>query len=268
MRKFNCLTYFFFCLSILVFSQNPPKIESISIENNEGETIEYYETEDYDDIYDENSENTIITTPSREERGALFYEQRNLDSKFKDDYKGKKYDYDRVVKQKEKTYKNPPSFNFPTGIFQFLMYFILAVIVLLVVYYILKNAGGFRFGNEKNRIKINSSDEEQLDNEEEFSHHNFEQLIQKAKNNKEYRKAIRYYYLWVLQKLTDKRLIQYNKEKTDYDYLVELGQNPIREDYSQTTYLYDYVWYGNFELNERQFGLAERIFQRTIQKIS
>lgn len=274
MREINLFFFFFLGLYAFVQAQNAAQIDSITIQNKEGGEMiirqngESYTEEEYDDYYDEVVESEPITTPLREERGELFYEQRNLDSKFKDDYQGKKYDYDRIVKQKEKTYKEPPSFKFPTGIFQFLMYTLLALIVLLVLYYIIKNAGGFSFGNEKNRIKINTTAEESIENEEDISHHNFEQLIQKAKLDKDYRKAIRFYYLWVLQKLSDKNYIKYNKDKTDYDYFLELGQRPIKEDFSQNTYLYDYVWYGKFELNEHQFTMAESIFQRTIQKIT
>ena len=204
-------------------------------------------------------------TPSKEEIGTLYYEQRNLDSDFKNNYKGEKFNYDRVVKE----YKPPsaPLFSLPTGLFQVLMYIVLGIILLLVIYFIIKNAGGFSFGSDQKKIKFDASEEQELEDTENIENNNFYQLIQKAKSDKDYRKAIRYYHLWVLQSLSDKKLIRWNKDKTDYDYYSELGETAIKEDFSNNVYVYDYIWYGKFPLNSSEFDLAESIFQRTLHKL-
>lgn len=212
---------------------------------------------------------TTNPTPSKEEIGTLYYEQRNLDSDFKNNYKGKKFDYDRIVKEKEKKYEppSPPLFSLPTGIFQVLMYLVLGIILLLVVYFIIKNAGGFSFGNDQKKIKFDASEEQETEDTENIENNNFFQLIQKAKSDKDYRKAIRYYHLWVLQALSDKKFIRWNKDKTDYDYYRELDKTALKEDFSNNVYVYDYIWYGKFPLNSNEFELAESIFQRTLNKL-
>ncbi len=206
-------------------------------------------------------------TPSKEEIGEVYFEKRNLDPEFKDNYKGKKYNYDRVVKEKE--YKPPsgPMFNLPTGLFQILMYAVLGAIVLLVIYFIIKNAGGFSFGKEGKKIRFETSDEKSLEDEENIENNDFPHLIQKAKSENDFRKAVRYYHLWVLQKLADNKLIVWNKDKTDFDYYKELGQHLIKEDFSNGMYVYDYTWYGNFQLSANEFSIAEHIFQRTLNKL-
>ena len=218
--------------------------------------------DEYTESYDEPN-----PTPSKEEIGEVYFEKRSLNPDFKDNYKGKKFDYDRVVKQKEIKPPSPPLFNFPTGLFQILMYIVLAAIVLIVIYLIIKNAGGFSFGSEKKKIKFETSDETELEDEENIANNDFLNLIKKAKSDKDFRKAIRYYHLWVLQSLADKKLIHWNKDKTDYDYFLELGQHLIKEDFSNGMYVYDYIWYGNFQLDADQFNIAESIFQRTLNKI-
>lgn len=218
------------------------------------------------EVYDEEY-NPVNPTPSKEEIGEVLYEKRNLDPDFKNKYTDKKFDYDRVVKQKEFKPPSPPLFSLPTGLFQFLMYAALAIIILLVIYFIIKNAGGFSFGREKKKINFSSSAEQALEDTDHIENNDFQKLIQKAKSENDFRRAIRYYHLWVLQSLADKKLIRWNRDKTDYDYFKELGQNAIKEDFSHGIYVYDYIWYGNFQINPKEFDIAESIFQRTLEKL-
>ena len=224
-----------------------------------GQEIQIQETVRVDSIV------SVNETPGPAERGETYYEKRNFNQGFKENYKGKKFNYDRKPKP-TKTW-NFPTFTLPSGLMNILMYSILGVIIILVIYFIFKNSGGFSFTKKKQKIAFETSGEEN-ENIEDISQNDFPNLVQKAKSEKDYRKAIRYYYLWVLQKLSDKNLIIWNKDKTDYDYFLELGSNPIKEDFSQNTYIYDYAWYGNFQLDENQFNLAETIFKRTLTKLN
>jgi hypothetical protein len=206
-------------------------------------------------------------SPGKSERGEIFYQKRNFREDFKENYRGKEFDYDRKVKP-PKTIK-PPLFQLPAGLMSVLMYAILAIIIVFILYQIFKNAGGFSFGKEKAKIKFDASEENpETENMDDISNNNFPNLIEKAKSEADYRKAIRFYYLWVLQKLSDKNLINWNKDKTDYDYFLELKNHSIKEDFSVNTYIYDYTWYGNLNPDKSQFDLAETIFMRTLNKLN
>lgn len=207
------------------------------------------------------------TVPSTTNRDKTEFHHRTLDDNFKDDYKGEKFDYDRVVKEKE-IKLNPPMIQIPGGILQILMYVMLGIVIILIIYFILKNAGGLSFGKEKRNIKYDTSEESGEEDLEQIHNNNFEFLINRAKSEQDYRKAIRYYYLWVLQKLTDRNLIKWHKDKTDFDYLEELKNHLIKDDFSKNTYIYDHIWYGNFEMNPKEFELAESIFQKTLNRIN
>ena len=82
-------------------------------------------------------------------------------------------------------------------------------------------------------------------------------LLQKAIHNKEYRLAIRYYYLSVLKTLSNKKLIDYHIDKTNSEYLFEIKNESIRNEFSYLSYIYSYVWYGDFPIDETNFKLAE-----------
>lgn len=211
-------------------------------------------------VYEEES----IQTPSKEEIGEIFYESKSLDPGFKEKYKGKKFNYD----QKEKPSKPPstPMFQLPPGLLQVLMYTGLAVILGVIIYHILRNSGGFEFRGRKKKIRYDTV-EEILEDPDDIENNDFPRLIQKAKSENNFRLAIRYYHLWVLQLLSDRNLIKWNRDKTDHDYYNELNTKPIQKYFSQNIYIYDYIWYGNFELNPDEFQLAESIFKRTLNKL-
>lgn len=254
MRKYS------FYLLVLVFSFHFLPIQAKEWEEEFVETYEEPSESAQQEIISHYSE-----TPISSERPPIYYKQRELDSDFKSKYKGKKYDYDRVVKPPKPI--NPPNFSIPVGLLKFLMYGLLAILILVVVYQIIKNAGGFSFGKSKTKIKVDFSDEHELEDAENIENNDFETLIQKAKENKDYRRAVRYYYLWVLQRLTENKLIDWHKDKTNYDYFLELNKKTIQDDFSNSNYIYDYIWYGNFELNPSEFDRAESIFKGTLHKL-
>ena len=86
-------------------------------------------------------------------------------------------------------------------------------------------------------------------------------LLQNAIKNKEYRLAIRYQYLSVLKILSNKKLIDYHKDKTNSEYLFEIENSKTRTEFSYLSYVYSYVWYGDFPIDETNYKLAENKYQ-------
>lgn len=74
-----------------------------------------------------------------------------------------------------------------------------------------------------------------------------------ALKNNDYHAATRFVYLITLQLLAKKGLITWSLEKTNLDFLRELTGHPIKIDFSSLTKTYEYVEYGDFEINESQF---------------
>lgn len=97
--------------------------------------------------------------------------------------------------------------------------------------------------------------------EEIIKSKNISDLISKAINNKDYRLAIRYYFLHILKNLEEAQIINYEFNKTNTDYFKEISQENLKPNFKKLSLLYDYVWYGNFEVNEIDFVKAERNFQ-------
>lgn len=82
---------------------------------------------------------------------------------------------------------------------------------------------------------------------------NFDALISNALKNKNYRLAVRFLYLKNLKQMSDKDIIEWSSHKTNYSYQYEIQDPLLRSKFLETTLIFDYVWYGEFELDESKF---------------
>lgn len=96
---------------------------------------------------------------------------------------------------------------------------------------------------------------------------NFNKLIEEAIENRNYRLAIRLYYLRALKQLTDKQLIHWQPTKTNRIYVDELGNPRLKADFERLTSQFEYVWYGEFSVSEVEFGLLKEEFSNFSGKI-
>ena len=85
---------------------------------------------------------------------------------------------------------------------------------------------------------------------------NFSALIQEALANNNYRLCIRFMYLKNLKALSDRNIINWNGNKTNYSYLCEINDGNLRNHFLNLTILFDYVWYGNMKLDNESFTEA------------
>lgn len=95
---------------------------------------------------------------------------------------------------------------------------------------------------------------------EDFKSTAFDYLIAEAVQNKHYRLAIRLYYLWLLQRLQEQEKITWAPEKTNADYLYELKDTQDKEQFTYLSYLYNTIWYGEYEITAEEFSKAKKSF--------
>jgi large-conductance mechanosensitive channel len=145
-------------------------------------------------------------------------------------------------------------------IFNILPYLLLAFLVFMLVKFFLKvNSRNIIYGEQKGG-EITFTDEEQIIKNEDIN-----ALITEAIKQKNYRLAIRYYYLQTLKFLTEKNSISWQPQKTNEDYIKEIGNTSILSDFKNLTKIYDYVWYGEFNIDNLKFETLKNTFE-TINK--
>ena len=89
---------------------------------------------------------------------------------------------------------------------------------------------------------------------------NFSDRIGEAVENQNYRLAVRLLYLQTLKSLTDGGLINWQPDKTNRQYAYELTGNAKRLDFERLTTQFEYVWYGDFPVDEARFGAIRHQF--------
>src|SRR5690606_24269413 len=77
--------------------------------------------------------------------------------------------------------------------------------------------------------------------EEIIKTRDIDELIRKAISEKDYRLAIRYYFLLILQQLTQKEMIAFAHSKTDEDYLGEIKEENLQRQFKSLTRIYDSI---------------------------
>jgi hypothetical protein len=104
--------------------------------------------------------------------------------------------------------------------------------------------------------------------EEHIENIDLDQFIKDALAQRDYRMAIRYMYLRTLKQLSWHQLIEWHFDKTNSDYYREIENPSIKENFKKVSYLYDYVWYGEFPLDENGYQSAVKDFDSLTKTIA
>ena len=122
--------------------------------------------------------------------------------------------------------------------------------VIYILYRLVLGNGSFLFGKSKKVISTGPAQPE----EEDIASTNWEALLQEATNKNDFRLAVRYSYMWLLQLLQRSELIQYRIDKTNYEYYSELGTSQYKQSFRQLSRQYEYAWYGKFPVSPAAFN--------------
>lgn len=173
-------------------------------------------------------------------------------------------------KEKLKTQKKPSNLSFLNGLIKFfssgVLKFILFSLVALAIIYILYSLfNNSEFNYFKRRNKKQNNEDQSWENITEFT--DWENALQKALDIPDYRLAVRVMYLETLQLLNSAELIKYEQEKTNWQYVEELGDTTFKKPFTLFTKYFDYVWYGNFEMTNKTFEEIKQIHSQLKQSV-
>lgn len=131
----------------------------------------------------------------------------------------------------------------------------IAIIVFFVVKITGMGQGSLFARNSKGLMKYSLS-------QNDINHISFDEEIEKAINNKNYRLAIRLQYLQALKKLSDKGYINWRINKTNTDYLNETSGKSFNGMFKKLTLNFEYTWYGERQLSHENFLELSQQFQQ------
>ena len=143
-------------------------------------------------------------------------------------------------------------------------YILIAVVIALVVFIAIKLIGlDYKFLTGKSKT-VAIPFEESLENIHEID---FDEQIDFALQNANYRLAVRLLYLKTLKQLSDKELINWQPEKTNQAYVLELENENYKQEFNTLTHQFEYIWYGEFFIDKLSFESINQSFLQFNQKM-
>jgi hypothetical protein len=144
-----------------------------------------------------------------------------------------------------------------------IFFWILAVIfITFISYKVLFENGIFR--RKKNKL-LPENEEESVDDLQGFSE--YDSLISDAETKHDFSKAIRFLFLKTLKTLSDREFISFAVEKTNQEYLKEMGRAPNIKEFEDLVRNYEFVWYGKHLISENQYLQLKESFNLFNKKI-
>ncbi len=206
--------------------------------------------------------------------------QKKFTENFQSKYKSRDFNYEEIpitknawerFKEWIKQYlsnlfrvKNPQQTSeVLTVVFRVFFGLIIAFAVFMIVKLLLNKEGIWIFGKNASKKII-----EFEEIEKNLKITDFEKLIKETISNGNNKLAVRYYYLWLLKKMSENGIIDWNIEKTNSDYIYEIQNPKIKENFSYLSYLYNNIWYGDFDIDQIVFDKAKNSFENVIKNFN
>ncbi|MBR9861603.1 hypothetical protein GYB22_12835 [bacterium] len=150
-----------------------------------------------------------------------------------------------------------------------IMKILLIAAIILVLYLVVKALMDFRINRNKKIADgpVYTTQEQDMDDLEDLETSDLHALIDRAKSNNDYALAVRYYFLLYLQGLQELNFITYHRDKTNYDYLLEIDDEARNLQFIKVSQVFEYIWYGKKPIDESSFLGIELLFKEQISKV-
>ena len=141
-----------------------------------------------------------------------------------------------------------------------LRYVLGGIVVLFILFLILRllnirAVGFFAFSKKNKTMGLDFAHPAEENTKEEFL-----RMFRLYRDNNAYREAVRMLYLIYIKELNDAGLIRLAKNKTGKDYAYELKNSETRKEFRKLSRLYEYVWFGQFDIAGAKFAVIEQDF--------
>lgn len=184
---------------------------------------------------------------------------------YKNKYKTNEFDY-TATKPKESIWEkinrkinnfleaifgklNPKKpYLYAENIIKIISIIILGISLYFLVKFLLNKNGNLFFSKRNKEIDIYAKEIQ-----ENIHEINFIETISHYENIKNFRLAVRYQFLYLLKIFSDQKVIDWNPEKTNHDYILEIQNPKLRKEFHNMVKIFEYVWYGDFDITETEY---------------
>lgn len=153
--------------------------------------------------------------------------------------------------------------NFAPGLGLNGNWLLIGVIAIILVIFILQ-ASGFRLNSFKNR-KLTK--DEHINDDTDIHSISFDAELDQALLQQNYNKALRLRYLQLLKYLDDRKLITWEKNKTNWDYVAQIENKSFLPAFKNITYAFDYINYGQIVINKETYDTLNNSIKEAMYTI-
>jgi hypothetical protein len=185
----------------------------------------------------------VIKKASAEKEKEIFADKEFI---YKKDVKESKSWWDAFLEWLSRLLGKPISKN-PTLSYNILKYTFITAFVLGLIYILWKSKFIGLLKRDAKKLDGTSF----TDLPENIEGLNIDALIEEAVQKQNYRLAVRWCFLKSLQWLNKQNKIAWQPAKTNVDYQQELKDKTLKADFTSLSYVFEYVWYGETDCNEK-----------------
>lgn len=156
------------------------------------------------------------------------------------------------VERKKREARDLNASGWWSGIFKILLIVAGVLVVVLLLAHFL--GGGNLFRPKSQKIKPSVVPIDIANVEDHLEQADMDDFIQQATSKGDYNLAIRLYYLAIIKELSVAKQIKWKKEKTNRDYIREMGASSSFATFRNCTQTYERVWYGDSQLDRTTFN--------------
>jgi hypothetical protein len=264
-RKINILFFLsFFSICLLsfspAFSQDETKADTTKEEFSTVEAESSAVSINDEEINDQHFQHAGVVSTLTDSIKIRHVPDSLLNALKKDD----DFNYANALIRKE-TPKTPDSNYTPLGDRLWFRTLVWAIIIAAFAGVIIWYLAGNRvlvFGKKDKMIADEGKDE--IMPEDIFAI-NYQKEIDKAAQMGNYRLAVRLMFLRLLKNLSERNLITYKQDRTNFDYLLQLHPTKYYKDFFRITRNYEYSWYGKFEMDDTTYNVIKNDFNHFTQ---
>jgi cell division protein FtsL len=188
------------------------------------------------------------------------WEKLTKDLSYQDDIKKVQKEKQQRTKQDSPTkHINYPSVDI-SGTAQIILILIVVVVLIFIISRFITKGVAVNQSVESLYMEADKAEEKLLQTDVDY-------LLNKAKDAKDYRLALRIYYLKMLKTLNEFHYIEWQIQKTNYQYNIELTNWNYLPDWKGVTKQYERSWYGEKSINEVEFNEQEIKLLHMIQQV-
>ncbi len=175
-------------------------------------------------------------------------------------------DYFKRKNKKRKNLDTDAEFgNVIAGIIK-IVFIVLIIGILIAIIANMLSAGNL-FKPKSKRIKGSVSDLDFKEIEDNLKDSDIENFLEKAIADKEYKVAVRLYFLMTIRDLSEQKMIKWKKDKTNRAYVRETGRFSFNSKFREVTNIFERIWYGDFNLTAGDFTVIQPKFKSLLQEI-